>query len=981
MEYNFSQMPPSGVLDPAYLAPAEIELSGRNSFVPGNKSKFHPRPSNAMATASAEHMGSSSMYPNVTVVKDGRNVNPVKSNYGNGNSSKMNSKKEGEYNKYSPFANRCSNLLHDIGGIVEDSPPTLTNTSYSPNSLSLSDMESTMNGWLQPFVFEDAIQGNGNPVMLETANMNPESAAPISSNTANTNMVPMAAPNSINANPMHNVVAPATQATFHENRGGERVVSAATAATIDPSNMHRMQACKPQNVVPYSADENTTVLKTEPDADVSDEGLNDVDLGRKRKHDDSSSDSPINESSGNVPYMSLPEGLDQMKRSKSPGELSTGSTGSSGGLGLNKPKKTAHNMIEKRYRTNLNDRICELRDAVPSLRAAAALRCGSAPDKEDLEGLTPARKLNKGTILAKATEYIRHLENKNRSLIMDNKRLQERLAYYEDSNMSAAAAANQAPVNNMAPQNAIPVQAKPAHHRMMQSPTVNAMGRAALGGMVGLGLFNYFGNDSSQSMYGLASFPLLPSFITSPPSIPMVMNMFKVVLVASAVSYFLYDAWRRISRKGVSSGKVQSAAVHSTVSAPSFLLFRQLSFEKYCTITHTPSSSLSLFVLLSWQTVRAAFCFLLRQQTFLESYASTVPSEQELADIRGLENLMDAQLMGGDTEISRTRMLIVYLSSFSLPSSVYTLMLQAMYVHLIFDDTVVPSAIVNAIAERCWQRAKAMNETSGSKNDSGERLPTHIVNLMQGNTAKEVFTPSMVKRLWKLAGSSCYFDSHRQLPKICDSFVLTPLDAVASWYAEDLLHKLLVTGLQKEVRKSEVDRVLSMVPQGSLVHRETLLAMLLWFPDRTRENLSSILQTYESTLSSYSREGATWLTGSNLFITYPRLCAIHCALSFALLRLGETDDARRMLRSVCVPSADDYDIDLLSFCVYWNTINAFAHVASTPKENNVLEKLALTVRASAGSMKDCDIQFRRQIVSYCISTGKRLQEDLGYESV
>lgn len=31
-------------------------------------------------------------------------------------------------------------------------------------------------------------------------------------------------------------------------------------------------------------------------------------------------------------------------------------------------KKTAHNMIEKRYRTNLNDKIAALRDSVPALR-------------------------------------------------------------------------------------------------------------------------------------------------------------------------------------------------------------------------------------------------------------------------------------------------------------------------------------------------------------------------------------------------------------------------------------------------------------------------------------------------------------------------------------------------------------------------------------------------------------------------------------
>jgi hypothetical protein len=58
-------------------------------------------------------------------------------------------------------------------------------------------------------------------------------------------------------------------------------------------------------------------------------------------------------------------------------------------------KKTAHNMIEKRYRTNLNDKIAALRDSVPSLRVTTKNSRGQEVLQEDLQGLTPAHKLNK----------------------------------------------------------------------------------------------------------------------------------------------------------------------------------------------------------------------------------------------------------------------------------------------------------------------------------------------------------------------------------------------------------------------------------------------------------------------------------------------------------------------------------------------------------------------------------------------------------
>lgn len=66
-------------------------------------------------------------------------------------------------------------------------------------------------------------------------------------------------------------------------------------------------------------------------------------------------------------------------------------------------KKTAHNMIEKRYRTNLNDKIAALRDSVPSLRIMTKSARGedTTEDREELHGLTPAHKLNKATVRSK----------------------------------------------------------------------------------------------------------------------------------------------------------------------------------------------------------------------------------------------------------------------------------------------------------------------------------------------------------------------------------------------------------------------------------------------------------------------------------------------------------------------------------------------------------------------------------------------------
>ncbi|KKA31064.1 hypothetical protein TD95_002562 [Thielaviopsis punctulata] len=106
------------------------------------------------------------------------------------------------------------------------------------------------------------------------------------------------------------------------------------------------------------------------------------------------------------------------------------------------PKKTTHNMIEKRYRNNLNDKIAALRDAIPAMRvmvqrlesqAVSGGEPGSVEDEdeEDLDGLAPANKVNKATILSKATEYIAHLEAKNRALAAENSELKSKVSGLE----------------------------------------------------------------------------------------------------------------------------------------------------------------------------------------------------------------------------------------------------------------------------------------------------------------------------------------------------------------------------------------------------------------------------------------------------------------------------------------------------------------------------------------------------------------------
>jgi len=79
-------------------------------------------------------------------------------------------------------------------------------------------------------------------------------------------------------------------------------------------------------------------------------------------------------------------------------------------------RKRGHNAIEKRYRTNLNDKINCLRRGVPSLCKTSSSESKSGDEAEDSDGeevdsKTGQQKYGKAAILTRALEYIQHLEN------------------------------------------------------------------------------------------------------------------------------------------------------------------------------------------------------------------------------------------------------------------------------------------------------------------------------------------------------------------------------------------------------------------------------------------------------------------------------------------------------------------------------------------------------------------------------------------
>ncbi|CCH43990.1 Sterol regulatory element-binding protein [Wickerhamomyces ciferrii] len=176
-----------------------------------------------------------------------------------------------------------------------------------------------------------------------------------------------------------------------------------------------------------------------------------------------------------------------------------------------KKEKSSHNMIEKRYRTNINDKINALRDAVPALRVLVDSGDDEVDDNE-LDGLQPAKKLNKATILSKATEYIKHLENKNETLRKENENLKNRLYGIGNGLVTPEGSAESSNFQSEPRQILQRNNTTPAYNGVNNGNYQNRgyANKFLLGGlacMVGAGLNDDFNNvDSTRSLFALPVF-------------------------------------------------------------------------------------------------------------------------------------------------------------------------------------------------------------------------------------------------------------------------------------------------------------------------------------------------------------------------------------------------------------------------------------------------------------------------------------------
>ncbi|KAI1369798.1 helix-loop-helix DNA-binding domain-containing protein [Xylaria arbuscula] len=767
-------------------------------------------------------------------------------------------------------------------------------------------------------------------------------------------------------------------------------------------------------------------------------------------------------------------------------------------------KKTAHNMIEKRYRTNLNDKIAALRDSVPSLRIMSKSARGedTTEDREELHGLTPAHKLNKATVLSKATEYIRHLEKRNSRLMDENAAMQQRIAAFEKLFMSGAMNGAISPHQHHSPPTptvtyppesttyapspmgtpsrqdpqgmiqvpddmkriiaaqlasgqpyAVPQQAfrpNPAMIRQQQIQQQQQMqaggwqnatpyfGKLMVGSLAGLMLLeavreNEQSNETPEGR-GLFALPIhLLRFLTSNLSVNFmgysiqgarVIYSIKVVLLLCSIWWALMPSLMDTRPPNPKQSKQIIAAPKAAPSLASPIHVRRQAWLTAVQTVWVPRHNFFLeAAALGLKTLKLS----LRNLIGVSGYQilTGLTEEQEIARVKAWAIALDAQLAGGDVEISKSRLTLTLLASATLPTTPLRLMLKALHIRVLLWELGLSGVqtgvqvIAAKVARAKWNEAKQLNRLIMQLRRQGqefaeEDLPDHLAALLEQD-CDDVLNPAIIQRAhnlaWNRATEYNAIGSIDGMANVIDDpAVRSPMDAVAAWWSSMTLHSVLTTSLLASDNEGEgndaslhIDHEVSLAirtaPIGSVAQQRALVTRALLSDEKRSINIvaalqaigpvTAVLTSNDASSSSNNESPSTPLKElpSSLVTTTELRTSLLCAMAIAHLQKYSPPDEPVNIYGVISQIQPARDMGLLGYTAAYKLMDRLArHEFAAEACASTLERLSGHLRIWTG--KECALEpdIRHRIVGRCLAVtrgivGMNFDTDTGYGSM
>ncbi|KAL5336581.1 hypothetical protein BJX70DRAFT_276946 [Aspergillus crustosus] len=682
-------------------------------------------------------------------------------------------------------------------------------------------------------------------------------------------------------------------------------------------------------------------------------------------------------------------------------------------------KKRAHNVIEKRYRANLNEKIAELRDSVPSLRTSKG--SGTLDDDDD-EGATPASKLNKASILSKATDYIRHLETRNKRLEDENTAMKVRLRELEkaaDQSLTSAASVSSpsnytvstesgtgsspifsspedsptdvTPSSSRSPAGVIKIpdsfkrmRAEPSTDNIwtqsyMQPSSGSGISQSGngrrrsyypnkyvLGTLAGLMVFEGLGREkeTDSTSKGLMAIPVnyFENLEVPPLFWDTMGHSFWSSWHARAILHFLSLAILVFGSAFVvfvylfNSGPGRQS---SSKQAMPDVMLSSSNFRRQAWLTSIQRVGVPRHRFFhEWYVVTSrCFEYVIRCLVGWKLYSSItgITADDEKERVKTWDIAIDAQLSGGDAEISKSRLVLTIFAAGTLPRSPMRMMLKALHCRILLWRVGVPGQwsfqvsndVARKLARYQWDMARKMNHSLPKTHPNA--LPAHLDALLRCES-EDVMINSITQRAANLTwncptqegsdGDDAFLDAVEEDPAIQSS-----LDALAAWWSSHLLQRALLryfeasargpdTKMSRDLFKSKIQLALDVAPQPSVAHTRAQVMMAVFFEQDRVKNIGGVLAALPKEKSQSKETRASNFLDSSLPVSVREeiSIAVRCAMIAAIFTACSRDD-KSLPESFTMEKAvtwfsqlplDPVDLTLVGFSAVYHLLHVLA---------------------------------------------------------
>jgi Domain of unknown function (DUF2014)/Helix-loop-helix DNA-binding domain len=659
-------------------------------------------------------------------------------------------------------------------------------------------------------------------------------------------------------------------------------------------------------------------------------------------------------------------------------------------------KKRAHNVVERKYRANLNDKIAELRESVPGLRTSAGKPSGICTTDGDGDGegedhgnakaVIPANKLNKASILSKATEYIRHLELRNKRLEDENQALKTRLrqldrapdhviastgldtalsndkgsteswsvlpsneSSHEDDSAARKSSGTHAPrglikvpeclkviqessakqgpfsqsyIRDREPEDS--TSGSLSQRRQTRYPT-----KFMLGALAGIMVLDEMTGrkraDSTEKGLLAVPFNLLMKVKTVPFAgcwrslvkgawkpwytntiLRFVMITILLVGVAFVVFLYLFNSRPRYQR---------NHAKWISLSAPDTTSPYDLRRQAWLTSIQRVGVPRHQFFL-EWFAVTSRcfeYCLGCLLGWKIYSWITGITEEDEKGRVKTWDIAIDAQLAGGDAEISKSRLVLTIFAAGTLPRSPARIMLKALHCRILLWRVGEPGTfafrysnnVAMFLAKYQWGLARELNRSLPKGHP--DALPVHLTTLLDlecENVMTDAVTQRASNLTWNRPTQEATGDDEALLDVVVeDPAIQSSLDTLAAWWSSHCLQRALLHSFEtsfygpEENKKrdslaNEIQLALTVAPRFSAAYVRALVMKAVFFNADRIQNIGTVLSALPPTKKRQTQHASNFLNSSiPTSIREEILIPVRCAMIAAILEAKATNDA------------------------------------------------------------------------------------------